>query len=101
MHVQTRSRDAMRPRPTRPYLSTKTISAIIQQGLTTSLAPGDRVLVAFGPKIGFASTLKDALDQVFGAGTGDTTSTPTQPAGPGTPTTPSTPSQTACTRSGS
>jgi uncharacterized membrane protein (UPF0182 family) len=54
-----------------------------------------RVLVAFGPKIGFASTLKDALDQVFGAGTGDTTSTPTQPAGPGTPTTPSTPSQTA------
>jgi len=54
-----------------------------------------RVLVAFGPKIGFASTLKDALDQVFGAGTGDTTATPTQPAGPGTPTTPSTPSQTA------
>jgi uncharacterized membrane protein (UPF0182 family) len=54
-----------------------------------------RVLVAFGPKIGFASTLKDALDQVFGAGTGDTTSTPTQPAGPGTPTTPSTPGQTA------
>jgi uncharacterized membrane protein (UPF0182 family) len=55
-----------------------------------------RVLVAFGPKIGFASTLKDALDQVFGTGTGDTTATPTQPAGPGTPTTtPSSPGQPA------
>jgi uncharacterized membrane protein (UPF0182 family) len=51
-----------------------------------------RVLVAFGPKIGFDSTLKGALDQVFGAGTGDNTATPTQPpTGPTTPTTPTTP----------
>jgi predicted phage baseplate assembly protein len=38
--------NAMKPRSTRPYTQTKTINAIIQQGLTTSLAPGDRVLVA-------------------------------------------------------
>jgi uncharacterized membrane protein (UPF0182 family) len=48
-----------------------------------------RVLVAFGPKIGFSSTLSGALDQVFGAGTGEPPAAPNQPpAGPGTPTTP-------------
>jgi uncharacterized membrane protein (UPF0182 family) len=52
-----------------------------------------RVLVAFGPKIGFDSTLKGALAQVFGDGTGDNTATPTQPpTGPTTtPTTPAVP----------
>ena len=46
-----------------------------------------RVLVAFGPKIGFSATLQGALDQVFGAGTGETPSTSAPPATPGAPTT--------------
>ncbi|GAA3545060.1 UPF0182 family protein [Amycolatopsis ultiminotia] len=44
-----------------------------------------RVLVSYGSKIGFAPTLNEALDQVFGNGTGATATTP--PAG-GTPSTP-------------
>jgi hypothetical protein len=56
-----------------------------------------RVLVSYGAKIGFASTLNEALDQVFGAGTGaaattpplgDTTNPPTTPTTPTSPTTP-------------
>jgi uncharacterized membrane protein (UPF0182 family) len=54
-----------------------------------------RVLVAFGPKIGFDSTLKGALDQVFGPGTGDTTASPTQPpTGPTATSPPTTPGGT-------
>jgi uncharacterized protein len=50
-----------------------------------------RVLVSFGKnRIGFAPTLKEALDQVFGAGTGDAATGPEQ--GGQTTTTPSTPS---------
>ncbi|MEC3978965.1 UPF0182 family protein [Amycolatopsis sp. H20-H5] len=50
-----------------------------------------RVLVSFGPKVGYAPTLQEALDQVFGAGTGQGTTTP--PTTPGQPTTtPTTPS---------
>jgi uncharacterized membrane protein (UPF0182 family) len=46
-----------------------------------------RVLVSYGPKIGFASTLEEALNQVFGPGTGDVATTPKQPTPPtGTPT---------------
>jgi uncharacterized membrane protein (UPF0182 family) len=56
-----------------------------------------RVLVSYGAKIGFASTLNEALDQVFGAGTGaaatipplgGTSTTPTTPTTPTSPTTP-------------
>lgn len=56
-----------------------------------------RVLVSYGAKIGFASTLNEALDQVFGAGTGAAATTPplgdtsTPPTTPTTPTSPTTP----------
>ena len=51
-----------------------------------------RVLVSYGPKIGFASTLQEALDQVFGPGTGEATTTPPQAGQPtNTPTTPTAP----------
>ncbi|HEV7976877.1 UPF0182 family protein [Amycolatopsis sp.] len=53
-----------------------------------------RVLVAFGPKIGFSSTLQGALDQVFGAGTGETPSTSIPPVTPGAPPTTTTPPPT-------
>ncbi|MBC6451482.1 UPF0182 family protein [Actinokineospora xionganensis] len=35
-----------------------------------------RVLVSFGNKVGFAPTINEALDEVFGAGTGDTATNP-------------------------
>jgi uncharacterized membrane protein (UPF0182 family) len=59
-----------------------------------------KVLVNFGDRVGYADTLEDALDQVFGPGTGEsatsgevqpppddgtTTPTPTTPAAPTTP----------------
>ena len=58
-----------------------------------------KVLVNFGDRVGYADTLEDALDQVFGPGTGEsatggettppddgtTTPTPTPPASPTTP----------------
>ena len=62
-----------------------------------------KVLVAYGAQVGYANTLSEALDQVFGAGAGDTATdsddagttpdeqespTPTTPA----PTTPADPS---------
>jgi uncharacterized membrane protein (UPF0182 family) len=37
-----------------------------------------RVLVSYGGKIGFAATLNEALDQVFGEGTGDAATGPEQ-----------------------
>jgi uncharacterized membrane protein (UPF0182 family) len=40
----------------------------------------NRVLVAYGDKIGYAATLRDALNQVFGAGAGDATLLPDQQA---------------------
>ncbi|OZM69943.1 membrane protein [Amycolatopsis antarctica] len=43
-----------------------------------------RVLVSFGPKVGFAPTLEGALDQVFGQGTGDSATSPDQDGGPPT-----------------
>ncbi|MFD6073923.1 membrane protein, partial [Amycolatopsis lurida] len=46
-----------------------------------------RVLVSYGTKIGFAPTLNEALDQVFGAGTGSGV-TPPQTGGTPGPTTP-------------
>jgi uncharacterized membrane protein (UPF0182 family) len=50
-----------------------------------------KVLVYFGGKVGFASTLREAIDQVFGAGAGSTTVTPGQG---GTPTPTTTPNPT-------
>ena len=47
-----------------------------------------KVFVSFGDKVGFADTLSEALDQVFGDGAapgGDTTVTPTPEPEPGTP----------------
>jgi len=38
----------------------------------------NRVLVAYGDRIGYDSTLRGALDQVFGAGAGDATASPGQ-----------------------
>ncbi|GAA2992892.1 UPF0182 family protein [Actinokineospora diospyrosa] len=46
-----------------------------------------RVLVSFGNKVGFAPTIDEALDEVFGKGTGDTA---TKPGDPTTPPTSST-----------
>jgi uncharacterized protein len=42
----------------------------------------NRVLVAYGDRIGYAPTLRDALNQVFGAGAGDATIVPGQQTGP-------------------
>jgi uncharacterized membrane protein (UPF0182 family) len=54
-----------------------------------------KVLVNFGDRIGYANTLEQALDQVFGDGAGGAAAgggqTPTTPSTPTTPTTPSTP----------
>jgi uncharacterized membrane protein (UPF0182 family) len=40
----------------------------------------NRVLVAYGDRIGYAPTLREALNQVFGAGAGDATVSPYQQA---------------------
>jgi uncharacterized membrane protein (UPF0182 family) len=54
-----------------------------------------KVLVNFGERIGYADTLEEALDQVFGAGAGEVatdeeppTDEPTDPTDPTDPTTP-------------
>ena len=69
---------------------------IRQSNQVTSYPQLARVLVSFGPKIGFASTLQEALDQVFGTGTGSATTTPPQTGGTPTtnPTTPTAPGTT-------
>jgi uncharacterized membrane protein (UPF0182 family) len=40
----------------------------------------NRVLVAYGDRIGYAPTLREALNKVFGPGAGDATISPDQPA---------------------
>ncbi len=67
---------------------------IRQSNQVTSYPQLARVLVSFGPKIGFASTLQEALDQVFGSGTGAATATPPQAGAPTSPTTPTAPGTT-------
>ncbi|WP_199434284.1 UPF0182 family protein [Qaidamihabitans albus] len=52
----------------------------IQQRNAQSYPQLARVLVSFGDKIGFDSTLNGALDQVFGEGTGDAATGPAQGA---------------------
>ncbi|ONF64745.1 UPF0182 family protein [Amycolatopsis keratiniphila] len=47
-----------------------------------------RVLVSYGTKIGFAPTLNEALDQVFGPGTGSGVTPPQTGGAPGTTTPP-------------
>ncbi|MFL6145197.1 MAG: UPF0182 family protein [Labedaea sp.] len=49
-----------------------------------------RVLVSFGNKVGFAETIDKALDDVFGAGTGDTATKPENGPPISTSSTPST-----------
>ena len=68
----------------------------IQQRSQNSYPQLASVLVAFGSKIGFASTLGDALKQVFGDGANQSATTPTAPSGPGSssaapPSTPTNP----------
>ncbi|MBB2938773.1 hypothetical protein FHX82_005851 [Amycolatopsis bartoniae] len=65
----------------------------IQQRNQNSYPQLARVLVSYGSKIGFASTLGDALKQVFGDGANQAATSPTQP----TTSPPSTPSSTAPT----
>ncbi|MGY1639434.1 UPF0182 family protein [Geodermatophilus sp. SYSU D00742] len=60
-----------------------------------------KVLVNYGDRVGYANTLAEALDQVFGAGAGESATdsdgtpaeptTPTQPTTPAEPTTPAQP----------
>jgi uncharacterized membrane protein (UPF0182 family) len=42
----------------------------------------NRVLAAFGDRIGYAPTLRQALDKIFGAGAGDASTTPDQQTQP-------------------
>ncbi|WP_158886408.1 UPF0182 family protein [Amycolatopsis anabasis] len=68
----------------------------IQQRNQNSYPQLARVLVSYGPKIGFAPTLDEALKQIFGESPGTTTPPVQQP--PQNPTTtPTTPSQTSQT----
>lgn len=63
-----------------------------------------RVLVSFGAKIGFDSTLNGALDQVFGSGTGASATSPPQGDSPNPPTSstnPATPTSTPPNSGGS
>ncbi|MDQ0377114.1 UPF0182 family protein [Amycolatopsis thermophila] len=68
----------------------------IQQRNQNSYPQLARVLVSYGSKVGFASTLSDALKQVFGDQAGQAATSPTQqqptttPAPPTTPTSPAT-----------
>ncbi|WP_186382531.1 UPF0182 family protein [Amycolatopsis rhizosphaerae] len=62
----------------------------IQQRNQNSYPQLARVLVSYGSKIGFASTLGDALKQVFGDGANQSATPPTQPS-QSTPTSPTTP----------
>ncbi|RJQ80708.1 UPF0182 family protein [Pseudonocardiaceae bacterium YIM PH 21723] len=59
---------------------------IERSGQTNSFPQLAKVLVSFGGKVGYAATLNQALDQVFGAGAGDTAPKPpsTDPAPPNT-----------------
>ncbi|MGH3777284.1 MAG: UPF0182 family protein [Pseudonocardiaceae bacterium] len=48
----------------------------------------NRVLVAYGDRIGYAPTLRGALNQIFGAGAGDATTSPGQTQRQAAPTSP-------------
>lgn len=73
------------------------VEPIYVQAKTDSAFPLNRaIIVAFGDKLAWSSTLDGALDALFGgdsgAKSGDSTPTmPTTPATPGTPATPATP----------
>nr|WP_042194094.1 UPF0182 family protein [Kibdelosporangium sp. MJ126-NF4]CEL21082.1 INTEGRAL MEMBRANE PROTEIN (Rhomboid family) [Kibdelosporangium sp. MJ126-NF4]CTQ95404.1 INTEGRAL MEMBRANE PROTEIN (Rhomboid family) [Kibdelosporangium sp. MJ126-NF4] len=67
----------------------------LQQKDITAFPQLARVLVAYKNRVGFASTLSEALDQVFGPGSGSSTTQPgqnppptTQPPGTSNPSTP-------------
>ncbi|MGH3850852.1 MAG: UPF0182 family protein, partial [Pseudonocardiaceae bacterium] len=59
------------------YVEPVYIERANQQGAFPQL---NRVLVAYGDRIGYAPTLREALNQVFGAGAGDATVSPGQQA---------------------
>jgi uncharacterized membrane protein (UPF0182 family) len=56
----------------------------IQQKAENAFPQLARVLVAYGKKIGFSTTLNGALDQVFGSGAGDVATQPIQSGSPST-----------------
>ncbi|AXB44846.1 hypothetical protein A4R43_22025 [Amycolatopsis albispora] len=60
----------------------------IQQRNANSFPQLARVLVSYGSKVGFAPTLNQALDEVFGPGTGEAATGPDQEAPPTTPAPP-------------
>jgi len=74
----------------------------IQQRNQNSYPQLARVLVSYGSKVGFASTLGDALKQVFGDGANQAATQPTQGGTPTTttPTTPTSPTTTTPPASG-
>lgn len=53
----------------------------IQQRSQNSYPQLARVLVSYGSSVGFAPTLNQALDEVFGEGTGDVATGPEEPTG--------------------
>ncbi|MBC7552012.1 MAG: UPF0182 family protein [Cellulomonas sp.] len=72
----------------------------VQSSSGTQIPLMQKVLVAFGDSIGFADTLGEALDQVFGGDSGADVGNPTPNTGPvapstGTPDAPATPAPTA------
>ena len=72
----------------------------VQSSSGTQIPLMQKVLVAFGDSIGFADTLGEALDQVFGGDSGADVGDPTPDSGPvapstGTPDAPATPAPTA------
>lgn len=67
----------------------------IQQRNANSYPQLARVLVSYGPKVGFAPTLEEALDEVFGEGTGDSATSPNDPGTPPTEPPSSTPPPTS------
>ena len=72
----------------------------VQSSSGTQIPLMQKVLVAFGDSIGFADTLGQALDQVFGGDSGANVGNPTPNTGPvapstGTPDAPATPAPTA------
>ncbi len=66
------------------------VEPVYVRGKNDATAPlMQKVLVGYGQKVGFASTLKEAFDQVFGASSAP--SKPNQPTSPGGGTGPTTP----------
>jgi uncharacterized membrane protein (UPF0182 family) len=72
----------------------------IQQRNQNSYPQLARVLASYGTRVGYGSTIQDVLNQVFGAGAGDSTATPSLPSSPTTSTSPPTPTLAPPTSNG-